>query len=102
MRITEVKVSLRADSKLKAFVTVTFDECFVVRGMKVIQTASRLFLAMPTRRKPDGTFQDIAHPINAEWRAYVEGVVLREYQAAVSRGDRHLHDEHEDLDEDED
>lgn len=88
MRITEVKISLRDDPKLKAFATVTFDECFVVRGMKVIQTASRLFLAMPTRRKPDGTFQDIAHPINAEWRAYVEGMVLREFHAALGRGDR--------------
>jgi len=90
MRITEVKISLRDDPKLKAFATVTFDECFVVRGMKVIQTATRLFLAMPTRRKPDGTFQDVAHPINAEWRAYVEGTVLREYHAALGRGDRAL------------
>jgi len=90
MRITEVKISLRDDPKLKAFATVTFDECFVVRGMKVIQTATRLFLAMPTRRKPDGTFQDVAHPINAEWRAYVEGTVLREFTAALGRGDRPL------------
>lgn len=88
MRITEVKISLRDDPKLKAFATVTFDECFVVRGMKVIQTATRLFLAMPTRRKPDGTFQDVAHPINAEWRAYIEGAVLREFHAALERGEQ--------------
>lgn len=88
MRITDVKISLRDDSKLKAFATMTIDDCFVVRGLKIIQASRGLFVAMPTRRKPDGTFQDVAHPIHARARADLERVVLRAYEESVQRGDR--------------
>ncbi|MFQ5601371.1 MAG: SpoVG family protein [Candidatus Krumholzibacteriia bacterium] len=80
MRITHVKISLKDDEKLKAFATVTLDDCFVVRGLKVIHGAGRLFVAMPARRKHDGSFQDIAHPIHAEARRLFEDRVLDEYQ----------------------
>lgn len=86
MRITEVRISLRDDDKLKAFATVTLDDCFVIRGLKVIQASRRLFVAMPARRKPDGTFQDVAHPINAATRLYVEREVLDAYHRALSDG----------------
>lgn len=86
MRITDVKISLRDDEKLKAFATVTFEGCFVVRGMKVIQAARGLFVAMPARRKPDGTFQDVAHPIHAAARADLERQVLEAYRKAVADG----------------
>ena len=86
MRITDVKISLRDDEKLKAFATVTFEDCFVVRGMKVIQAARGLFVAMPARRKPDGTFQDVAHPIHAAGRADLERHVLAAYERALADG----------------
>jgi stage V sporulation protein G len=79
IRITEVKISLRGDEKLRAFATVTLDGCFVIRGLKIIETARGTFVAMPARRKGDGTFQDVAHPINAETRAYLEKMVLDAY-----------------------
>jgi stage V sporulation protein G len=82
IRITEVKISLRGDDKLRAFATVTLDGCFVVRGLKVIRSARGTFVAMPARRKSDGTFQDVAHPINVETRAYLEREVLDAYWRA--------------------
>ena len=83
MEITDVRISLRDEEKLKAFVTITFDDCFVVRGVKVIEGNDGLFVAMPSRRKPDGSFQDIAHPIHAEMRGRLEDHVLDEYQAVL-------------------
>ena len=80
MRITDVKISLREnDARLKAFVTVTLDGCFAVRGLRIISSASRLFVAMPTRLKADGKYQDIAHPIDADARQMFEQVILAEY-----------------------
>jgi stage V sporulation protein G len=86
MRITEVKISLRDDEKLKAFATVTLDDCFAIRGMKIIQANRGLFVAMPTRRKPDGSFQDVAHPIHAQARAMLEQAVLGAYHEAMHDG----------------
>jgi stage V sporulation protein G len=79
MDITEVRVTLREEPRLKAFVNVTFDDDFVVRGMKVIEGKNGLFVAMPSRRSKDGTFRDIAHPINNEMRKRLEDIVLQEY-----------------------
>jgi len=79
MEITEVRVTLREEPRLKAFVNVTFDNDFVIRGMKVIEGRNGLFVAMPSRRSKDGTFRDIAHPINNEMRKRLEEVVLEEY-----------------------
>ena len=63
MEITEVRIALINESKLRAFVSITFDNCFVVRGIKVIQGPEGLFVSMPSRRTSRGTFQDSAHPI---------------------------------------
>ena len=80
MEITEVRVHLRSEDKLKAFVTVTFDHCFVVRNMKVIAGESGLILCMPSRKMPDGTFKDVAHPISAEFRTLLENKVFACYE----------------------
>jgi stage V sporulation protein G len=82
MEITDVRIALRDEEKLVAFVTVTFDECFVVRGVKIIEGKDGLFIAMPSRRKSDGTFQDVCHPIHREMRQKLEDRILREYYLA--------------------
>jgi len=87
MEISEVRVTIRNDDKLKAFASVTFNECFVVRGLKVIQGNKGLFVAMPSRRRPDGTFQDIAHPINSTMRETIEQAVIGEYEEELARTD---------------
>lgn len=84
MKITEVRVNLQDEEVLKAFVSITLDNEFVIRGLKVIQSADgHRFVAMPARRKKDGTFQDIAHPINRETRDYIEKVIFAAYEEEV-------------------
>ena len=80
MEITEIRISLRDDNKLKAFASITFDNSFVVRGLKIIEGAKGLFVAMPSRKRPDGTFQDIAHPINNETRDLMEKIIISKYE----------------------
>jgi len=80
MNITEVRISLRDDAKLKAFASITLDNCFVVRGLKIIEGKSGTFVAMPSRKRKDGEYQDIAHPINNEARAIMERVILNAYR----------------------
>ena len=83
MKITEVRVALRDDDKLKAFVSITIDNCFVIRGLKIIQGNRGMFVAMPSRKRSDGSFQDIAHPINNETRRWMEDEILAHYQQEV-------------------
>ncbi len=80
MEITEIRISLHDDNKLKAFASVTFDDCFVVRGLKLIDGAKGTFVAMPSRKRPDGTYQDIAHPINSETRSWMEKLIVEAYE----------------------
>lgn len=80
MEITEVRVTLRDEEKLKGFANVTFDNAFVVRGMKIIQGNTGYFVSMPSRKRPDGTHQDIAHPVNSEMRHMIEQRVLEAYE----------------------
>ncbi len=85
MEITEVNVSLRNEDKLKAFVNVTFDDVFVVRGMKIIKGSTGYFISMPSRKMPDGSYRDIAHPIRNEFRQSLEKIILDEYQNSLSQ-----------------
>lgn len=85
MEITEINISLRNEEKLKAFVNVTFDDMFVVRGMKVIKGAEGFFISMPSRKMPDGTYRDIAHPIRNEFRQYIEKEIIQEYQKVLEQ-----------------
>ena len=80
MEITEVRISLRDEPKLKAFANVTFDNSFVVRGLKVIHGNNGYFISMPSRKRKDGKHQDIAHPINNEMRKLIEDKVLSAYE----------------------
>jgi stage V sporulation protein G len=86
MEITEIRVSLQDEEVLKAFVSITLDNEFVIRGLKVIESSEgHRFVAMPARRKRDGTFQDIAHPINRESREYLERAVFAAYEEELGR-----------------
>jgi len=80
MEITDVRVFKVAEDKLRAYVTITLDHCFVVRDLKVIGGADGLFIAMPAKRRKDGSYQDIAHPLNAETRERMERQILAAYE----------------------
>src|SRR3954467_3165193 len=80
MDITDVRVFPVEEDKLKAYVTITLDNCFVVRDLKVIHGTSGLFIAMPAKRRKDGTYKDIAHPLNADARDLMEKAILMEYE----------------------
>jgi len=84
MEITEVRVSpIQGDEKLKAFATVIFDDAFVVRDLKIINGQKGLFVAMPSRKMKDGSFKDLAHPLNNDMRQKLEGAVLKEYETKI-------------------
>src|SRR3954465_11718888 len=86
MDITEVKVFLVDEEKLKAYITIVLDNCFVVRDLKIISGNGGLFVAMPSKRRKDGTFKDIAPPLNQETRAVMEKTILDAYLAEIKRG----------------
>ena len=99
IEITEVRVSLRNDEKLKAFVSITLNDSFVVRGLKIIKGNSGLFVAMPSRKRPDGQHQDLAHPINDVTRKYLTDKVMTEYERELANPAAHvapLHDHEHD------
>ena len=83
MEITEVRVFPVDEDKLKAYVTITIDSCFVVRDLKIIDGTKGLFVAMPSKKRKDGSFKDTAHPLNNETRDLIESKVLEEYNKAV-------------------
>ena len=85
MEITEVRVYPVSEEKLKAYVTITLDHCFVIRDLKVINGNTGLFIAMPAKRRKDGTFKDIAHPLNVETRQKMEKIILAEYDKELKR-----------------
>lgn len=81
MQITDVRIrKVAEEGKMKAVVSVTFDDEFVVHDIRVIEGQNGLFVAMPSRRTSDGQFKDIAHPINSETRAKIQDAILRRYQ----------------------
>jgi stage V sporulation protein G len=83
MEITEVKVFPIQEEKLKAFVSIVFDQCFMVNDIKIIQGRDGLFISMPSRKKKNGEFKDVAHPLNNETRRVIEEKVLAEYDRAL-------------------
>ena len=85
MDITEVRVYPVNEEKLKAYVTITLDSCFVVRDLKVISGNTGLFIAMPAKRRKDGSFKDIAHPLNVATRQRMERMILAEYEKELQR-----------------
>ena len=84
MEITDIRVrKINSDGRMKAIVSVTFDDCFVVDDIKVIDGHDKLFIAMPSRRTPEGEFKDIAHPIKSELRALLNEKIIEKYQEAL-------------------
>jgi stage V sporulation protein G len=89
MEISEVKVFPIQEEKLKAFVSIVFDQCFMVNDIKIIQGRDGLFISMPSRKKKNGEFKDVAHPLNNETRRMIEDRVLGEYERVLGeRGER--------------
>jgi stage V sporulation protein G len=84
--ITEVRITLRDEGRLRAFASITFDNWFVVRGLKIIESTNGTFVAMPSRKRSNGEYQDIAHPISREAREWLENAVITAYEAEVERG----------------
>lgn len=80
MEVTEVRVFPVEEERLKGYATITLDHCFLVRDLKVILGNKGLFVAMPSKKRKDGTYQDIAHPLNSQTRRMIEDKVLSEYQ----------------------
>ena len=80
MEITDVRIKkVESDNKLKAYVTVTFDDCFVVHNLKIINGQFGRFVAMPSRKTRDGEYKDIAHPINPDFRRKIQDRILEEF-----------------------
>lgn len=95
MEITEIKIFPVNEEKLKAYVTIILDNCFVVRDLKVIHGNTGLFVAMPSKKRKDGAFKDIAHPLNNETREMMENKILAAYDAEVKKGGGPPHKERE-------
>jgi stage V sporulation protein G len=83
MKITEVKIFPVQEDKLKAYVTITLNDCFIIRDLKVIQGKSGMFVAMPSKKTRDGSFKDIAHPLNSDTRQQMEDLILEAYEASL-------------------
>ena len=86
MEVTHVRVFPVDEEKLKAFASVIFDYCFVVSDIKVIEGSNGLFISMPSKKRKNGTFRDIAHPLNNETRRMIEERVIEKYREAVLEG----------------
>ncbi|HWP58224.1 MAG TPA: septation regulator SpoVG [Candidatus Acidoferrales bacterium] len=86
MEVTEVRVFPVEEEKLKAYVTITFDHCFLVRDLKIIRGTTGLFVSMPSKKRKDGTYKDIAHPLNNETRRMIEQKIIAEYQRVLAQG----------------
>lgn len=80
MKVTEVKIHVTNDEKIKAYVDIIFDNCFSVRGFKLIKTERRYFLAMPDYKRADGIYKDIAFPTNINMQNELELEVLKAYE----------------------
>lgn len=84
MKISDIRIKLveKDDRKLKAFASMTIDDCFVVHDIKVIDGKDGLFASMPSKKKPDGTHTDIVHPINTETRNLINDLIVEAYKNA--------------------
>lgn len=86
VQITDVRIrKVNTEGKMKAIVSVTFDEQFVVHDIKIIDGQNGMFIAMPSRKTPEGEFKDIAHPINSETRGMIQEAILKEYEGILEQ-----------------
>jgi stage V sporulation protein G len=84
MQITEVKVFPVDEEKLRAYVTITLDHCFAIRDLKIIRGNTGYFVSMPSKKRKDGSYKDVAHPINNETRAMIEEKIMEEYERVTN------------------
>ena len=89
MQISEIRIrKVAAEGKLKAYVTVTFDGCFVIHNVKIIEGKTGYFIAMPSRKTSTGEYKDVAHPITPEFRTELQDKILAEFEAGhIEEGD---------------
>lgn len=88
MQITDVRIrKVEKEGKMRAVVSITIDEEFVVHDIKVIEGEKGLFIAMPSRKAADGEYRDIAHPINSQTRERIQQIILEKYQAEAALGE---------------
>jgi stage V sporulation protein G len=85
MEITDVKIFPVSEKRVKAYASVIFDDCFIVRDLKVIHGDSKLFIAMPSKKMKDGSYRDTVHPLNNTTRQKIESSVLEAYKKEVAR-----------------
>ncbi len=102
MEITEVKIFPVNEDKLKAYVTIVLDHCFVVRDLKIINGSTGLFVAMPSKKRSDGSYKDIAHPLNKSTRMVMEKKILESYLSEIKKtggAESPVHPDEDDLTE---
>jgi stage V sporulation protein G len=85
MNITDVKIFPVNEKKVKAYASIVFDDCFIVRDLKVIHGENKLFVAMPSKKMRDGSYRDMVHPLNNETRQKIESSVLEAYEKEISK-----------------
>jgi stage V sporulation protein G len=84
MEITEIRVFPVGEERLKAYVTITFDNCFLIRDLKIVLGNKGLYVAMPSKKRKDGTYQDVVHPLNSDMRKIIEDKVFAEYNRKIA------------------
>ena len=88
MQITEVKVyPVKESGRLKAYATIVFDNSFIIRDLKIIEGDKGFFVSMPSRRRKDGSFRDIVHPLNSDTRSEIENMIIEEYKSSSGATD---------------
>ena len=88
MQITEVKVyPVKESGRLKAYATIVFDNSFIIRDLKIIEGDKGFFVSMPSRRRKDGSFRDIVHPLNSDTRSEIENMIIEEYKTSSGETD---------------
>ena len=85
MEITEIKIFAVDEKRVKAYSSVVFDDCFIVRDLKVIQGDSKLFVAMPSKKMKDGSYRDTVHPLNNNMRSKLETSILEAYEKELRK-----------------
>jgi stage V sporulation protein G len=84
MQVTEVRVFPVDEEKLRGYATITLDNCFLIRDLKIIRGTTGLFVSMPSKKRKDGTYKDIAHPLNNETRKMIEEKIITEYERVLA------------------
>lgn len=85
MEITDIKIFPVNEKRVKAYASIVFDDCFIIRDLKIIHGENKLFVAMPSKKMKDGTYRDTVHPLNNETRQKIESNVLQAYEKEINK-----------------